>query len=236
MTQSSFIEKETLKIEPYARLLTMLGDQLIKDERIALVELIKNAYDADAAWVKVSFENFALEKGQYKFTEKSKIVIEDDGSGMTYETIKNAWMNPATPHKHTSGKKQKTKSGRVIQGEKGIGRFAILKLGRKIKILTRSKEDKREFEIDYDLSKYDDNFLSENGNRKDIYLSSLGIDIYEHETPQIIDYKVPVSNYLFDRHDHGTRIEISNLRGSWSSKKIANVYENISKLESIFTK
>ena len=49
---------ESLKIRPYARLLTMLGNQLIKDERIALIELIKNSYDADANWVKVTFENF----------------------------------------------------------------------------------------------------------------------------------------------------------------------------------
>ena len=44
---------ETLNFKPYARLLTMLGDQLITNERVALVEIIKNAYDADADWVKV---------------------------------------------------------------------------------------------------------------------------------------------------------------------------------------
>ena len=49
-----------LKFRPYARLLTMLGDQLIKNERIALVELIKNSYDADASWVKVTFKGFDL--------------------------------------------------------------------------------------------------------------------------------------------------------------------------------
>ena len=49
---------EALSFRPYARLLTMLGDQLIKNERIALVELIKNAYDADADGVEVRFENF----------------------------------------------------------------------------------------------------------------------------------------------------------------------------------
>ncbi len=49
---------ESLKIRPYARLLTMLGEQLIKNERIALIELIKNSYDADAKWAKVSFCGF----------------------------------------------------------------------------------------------------------------------------------------------------------------------------------
>ncbi len=79
------------KIRPYARLLTMLGDQLIKNERIALVELIKNAYDADSPWVKVSFINFGED---FKVTPKSKIIIEDAGDGMTFDTIKNHWLNP----------------------------------------------------------------------------------------------------------------------------------------------
>ena len=52
------ISKSKLRIKPYARLLTMLGDQLIKDEKIALIELIKNSYDADASWVQVRFVNF----------------------------------------------------------------------------------------------------------------------------------------------------------------------------------
>ena len=52
------MKKQTYKIRPYARLITMLGEQLIKNEIIALSELIKNSYDADASWVKVSFCNF----------------------------------------------------------------------------------------------------------------------------------------------------------------------------------
>ena len=52
---------ETLSFKPYARLLTMLGDQLITNERVALVEIIKNAYDADADWVKVTFSRIRQE-------------------------------------------------------------------------------------------------------------------------------------------------------------------------------
>ena len=97
---------ERLKIRPYARLLTMLGDQLIKNEQIAVIELIKNSYDADADWVKVSFENFSKD---YKVTSKSRIVIEDNGTGMTKAIIEKSWMNPATPNKFTrDGKVRKT--------------------------------------------------------------------------------------------------------------------------------
>ena len=127
-----------LKIRPYARLLTMLGEQLITNEQIALAELIKNAYDADADWVKVCFVDFDydIENNIIKALPQSKIIIEDNGCGMSLDVIKNSWMNPATPNKKSKDIRdvQRTpKKKRIIQGEKGIGRFAILKLGRDIK-------------------------------------------------------------------------------------------------------
>ena len=108
----------------------MLGEQLITNEQIALAELIKNSYDADADWVKVCFEGFEydLEKNIIKALPQSKIIIEDNGCGMTLDIIKNSWMNPATPNKKSKSTKdiQRTpKKKRIIQGEKGIGRFAI---------------------------------------------------------------------------------------------------------------
>lgn len=85
-----------LTIRPYARLLTMLGDQLIKNEQIAVLELIKNSYDADADWVKLSFVGFSPNGAVLK---DSKIVIEDNGVGMSKDIIQNAWMSPATAYK-----------------------------------------------------------------------------------------------------------------------------------------
>ena len=78
----------SLKIRPYARLLTMLGEQLIKNEQIALAELIKNSYDADADWVKVSFVDFKQKDNseEIEVSQGSKIIIEDNGSGMDLET------------------------------------------------------------------------------------------------------------------------------------------------------
>lgn len=154
---------KTLKIRPYARLLTMLGEQLIKNEQIALAELIKNSYDADADWVKVSFVNFGFDKnknGLFK-TPNSKIIIEDNGCGMDMKVIEDSWMNPATPNKKNKNEdevKTTPKKRRIIQGEKGIGRFAILKLGRNIRITTRPEGHNKEYIIDYNLSQYDDDF------------------------------------------------------------------------------
>ncbi len=96
-------ESKKLQIRPYARLLTMLGEQLIKNERIALIELIKNSYDADADWVKVTFQGFG---NNYQIKPGSKIIIEDDGIGMNLDIVEKHWLNPATPEKKDEKRKR----------------------------------------------------------------------------------------------------------------------------------
>ena len=212
------MKRERLSIRPYARLLTMLGEQLIKNERIALVELIKNSYDADADWVKVNFENF---NDDMSANEKSKIVVEDNGSGMTREDIRNAWMNPATPQKYIrkkEGKKETPEKKRVMQGEKGIGRFAILKLGKKITITTRTRNSKFESVLEYDFGKFDDDFISENEKTKEIFLDQIKIDYLESSPPKLI------------KESRGTVIEIRELKGIWKQNIIKNLYRDISNL------
>lgn len=221
------------KIRPYARLLTMLGEQLIKDERIALIELIKNAYDADADWVKISFVGF---EDNYKFNSGSKIIIEDSGEGMTKDIILRHWLNPATPVKvHKKEIKDTTKKGRVIQGEKGIGRFALLKLGRKITIITRAENESLENVIIYDFSAYDDDFLNENGIEKDLFLDDLSIYVFSRNPEIIKKREITLGTRKIKAPDHGTYIEISDLKGSWSENKVKNVYSDINRLEPIFS-
>ena len=239
---------KTLKIRPYARLLTMLGEQLIKNEQIALAELIKNSYDADADWVKVSFVNFGYDEKKKEIfkTKDSKIIIEDNGCGMTLKVIEDSWMNPATPNKKTRENEEiKTtpKKHRIIQGEKGIGRFAILKLGRDIKITTRPEGQNTEYVIDYNLSQYDDDFLTKKEEGKDevigqkIYIDDISIPVSEQKPIVLVDRKVIVNNSVFEhRNNQGTVIEISNLKGEWSFDKIKKVNAESQKLESIFEK
>ncbi|MDR0613315.1 MAG: ATP-binding protein [Dysgonamonadaceae bacterium] len=227
---------KAFKIRPYARLLTMLGEQLIKNEQIALAELIKNAYDADADWVKISFVGFSE---KFEKSPESKIIIEDNGCGMTLDVIEKNWMNPATPNKkaRTGEEKRSDEKKRVIQGEKGIGRFAILKLGKKITITTHPKSSSEEHVINYDLSAYDDDFLSINGVEKELYIDDISIDVTSQSPVQIIDREVIVNNHKFaNENEKGTRIEISNLKGEWSQKKIEEVDKESQKLQSIFDK
>jgi len=223
-----------LQIRPYARLLTMLGEQLIRNERIALIELIKNSYDADADWVKVTFQGF---DENYKIEAGSKIIIEDNGLGMSREIIENHWLNPATPEKKIRKKKKDTTSkGRILQGEKGIGRFAILKLGRKIDIITRAFADQSEHFIEYDFSQYDDDFLTENGKDKDLFIDDLKVVLTSRKPERIINETVFLGTRKKERSKHGTIVEISNLKGSWTERKVELVYRDLTKLESIFSK
>jgi hypothetical protein len=71
MKNEGLTEVEHLQIRPYARLITMLGDQLIKNEVIALSEIIKNSYDADASWVKISFIDFGEDFSVKEHVENS---------------------------------------------------------------------------------------------------------------------------------------------------------------------
>ena len=85
---SNDIRNEQLKIRPYARLLTMLGDQLIKNELIALTELVKNSYDADADFCNVKFCDFGTNKE--KKYNSSMILLELlilHHGGLSYEIL-----------------------------------------------------------------------------------------------------------------------------------------------------
>lgn len=226
---------EQLKIRPYARLLTMLGDQLIKNEQIAVTELMKNSYDADADWVKVTFVGFG---DNWKVLPESKIVIEDNGIGMTKDVISESWMNPATPNKVE--RERTTKKQRIIQGEKGIGRYAMLKLGRKVELITRSenkKEQNVEYSVSLDLSDYDDNFFVDGKDGKEgLFLDTLQFELLSTSPSVFVGNDVVVNNILFEgtKNTHGTRIEISKLRGKWSQRKVEDVKESILRFGSLF--
>lgn len=224
---------QTLYFKPHARLLTMLGDQLIKNERIALIEIIKNSYDADASWVKVTFEGFG---DNFKVKGSSKIIIEDDGTGMTKKVLEDHWISPATPVKKlVKAATPATAKGRKLQGEKGIGRFAILKLGKTVSIITRPEKSQEEYTLELDLSHFDDDFLSKDGKSKSYLLNEIGISLEAAEkATQIKSENVNLGARIERRKPHGTRIEISNLRGSWTQNRVDAVYADLIRLQSIF--
>lgn len=129
--------KHTFAITP--RVIAHLGEDLIKNENIALVELVKNSYDAQASFCEVEFFFIG--------DELSKITITDDGVGMDLDTVENAWLVIGTDNKRKQ--LEHPTSGRLPLGEKGIGRLGVHKLGRKIHVQTH-KFGHNEVQIDID--------------------------------------------------------------------------------------
>ncbi|HEY9140613.1 MAG TPA: ATP-binding protein, partial [Bryobacteraceae bacterium] len=91
---------------------------MISDQAVGLIELVKNAYDADATEVVV--ELFGLGSA-----DTTTVVVRDNGTGMTIRDIEEKWLSPAVDHKERAKReRQRTPLGRLPIGEKGVGRFA----------------------------------------------------------------------------------------------------------------
>lgn len=214
------LKHDRAPFQPYARLMTMLGDQLITDKKVAIIELIKNCYDADATHVSVSFGNLQnvffndLSQDQLSFIE-----IKDDGCGMKLETIQKTWLRPATPNKETAKRtKMTTTKGRVIQGEKGIGRFAIHKLGTLVDLYTRA-DGEYEVKLTMDFTDYEPtqaNLFNQQAEYK--LLDEVSNDWYVNNPAEVITQGT------------GTVLRIYCLRETWSEKDQEDLFRNIQRL------
>lgn len=195
------------KFKPRARLLLQLGDQLIKNESIALIELVKNSYDADANKVDIYMTNVDS-------TDDGTIIIEDDGTGMSADIVENVWLEPGSDYKAKqilSGRKSQ-KYGRLPIGEKGIGRFGVHKLGNVIELTTKSINSNEVF-VRIDWTKFNDYK----------YLDNVPIKIIERSIPQ-----------KFINGKTGTHISISKLRKKWERGTAREVKRSITSLTSPF--
>lgn len=196
----------------------MLGEQLIKNDKIALVELLKNCYDADATGVDVDFNE--VEQGAN--SPSALIAITDNGDGMDYDTITRHWLNPATPTKRLRKlERGLTSGGRVMQGEKGIGRFAIFKLGSRAQIVTRARGAAEEIALTYDLMFLDEN-VSGRTESAPVFLDEISVQLTRRTPALFLDG----GTY----GPHGTRIEITALRSAWNDSTIEGAYKEVARL------
>jgi len=155
------VQKGKSILRPRARLIKTIGEELISSDIVAIIELVKNSYDANASIIEIKFEGKVESVKEGKKTKKvllrkeSSLIISDDGSGMDLGTIKSAWMEPATTMKKNI--KMSPGNRRRYTGEKGIGRFASAKLASSLRMITRSKDD-NEAVVDFNWSDFaDDN-------------------------------------------------------------------------------
>ena len=205
----------------------LIGRELITDRITALFELVKNCYDANATRVDVVFENVSYDNAVVDDTTKevrvnpgSKVVIEDNGYGMSFEDIRDKWMVIGTASKRTSPFSPRP-FGRRCVGEKGIGRFAVDKLGDKVNIVTKKEEDDRWLNVEIDWNSY---------------FNEVSPDEREH-----IRLFPDIENkydYL-DRNEgsgvSGTKLIVSSVREFWSKDDISRFYKEANKIVSPYT-
>ena len=210
------MNKKEVNLTIDSRIISHLGEALIDNEKIALLELIKNSSDADANYCNIEIDTlYQSEHGQ------GRIIIEDDGNGMTPYIIENAFLKIATSFK-SNHQKVSPKFKRQAQGNKGIGRLSLNQLGKFISVDTK---------VDLELPKYfsteelqtvlgydtENNFLNDN----DFYYYHIEIDWerYSKSNESIEDVKLdlqalPFNEFTFNhKKNHGTRIEVLGLKG-----------------------
>lgn len=195
-------QNKTLAFRVSSGLKNIIGRDLISDKYIAIFELVKNSYDAGATKVTISF--LQTDNGN------EKIVISDDGIGMTYDDIINKWLFVAYSAKKVQNRKKPTfrdKVRREFAGAKGVGRFSCDRLGERLILLTKTEKEKITHEVEVDWANFE-------------------VD----DTKEFIKIPVEYSEVKESLGDkkNGTTLIVENLREEWSRndllrlKKIVN--------------
>jgi signal transduction histidine kinase len=194
------------KLKPRARIIRTIGDQLISGPEAALIELVKNSYDADASWIEIKIAPICEE------FPTGIVRVKDNGHGMTRAEVERSWFEPAT-----DGKKfqRLSRSGtRTMLGAKGIGRFASARLGAISNIISIAKLEK--------ISTCEQTSLTIDWRvfESEIYLDQLDIPI-----ESILVEECPIANT-------GVTIEISLTRITWTEKNVEKLINELRRLVS----
>ena len=175
------MSENAYKIRPAGRHLLTIGRDLIQDSYAAIVELVKNAYDADSKSVEIHFK--ATEKPSENISgnpeKRIEITVRDYGHGMSQDTVINKWMVPSTPDKL---ERRTSPDGRIMQGRKGIGRYAASMLGSTLLLETVSEDAEKTTVLvdwrDFEKSEYLDDveILVESHSTKEPHGTTLTIE------------------------------------------------------------
>ena len=192
-----------------AKTARLIGRENVSNLEGAVIELIKNAYDADAKKCVVYYEE-----------SSNKLFLIDNGSGMTKDIIVNNWMTIGNSNKKDN---VYTRSGRVNTGEKGIGRFALDRISEKCDMLTVSKSQKFEWVVDwesFDSSEMITDTFAELNDSSDRIPEFLGFI----KNQQLRDMLIKEFNGT------GTCFVMENLRDQWNEALIERLKNNLQKL------
>jgi len=190
----------------------LIGRELITDRITAVFELVKNSYDANSTSVIVDFYNVSSKQ------DDNRIVIEDNGIGMSFTDIRDKWMVVGTNSKRTKFYSSPP-FNRKLLGEKGIGRFAVDKLGANLIIRTKQIGESNWLNVVINWEEY-------------AKKSSQSI-----ENNQLSLFTEIDNEYFFEQgqlNEHGTRLTISKVNDIWNEDDIIRLYKELSKLVSPF--
>ena len=207
-------EKNILKFSFDVSAYRLLGRELITDRITALFELVKNSYDANANDVHVYFDSINPR------SQNSKIIIKDDGLGMTLKDIQNKWMVIGTSSKRRNRESPPPYRRKVV-GKKGVGRFAVDKLGARLLLKTTKRGSDKLMCLETDWSQYE--YLEQ---------QQLKIDFENTDKPQ--QFFTDVENeYWFEETEvdtQGTWLEISRVNETWTESDLKRATTELSKL------
>ncbi|WP_299886916.1 sensor histidine kinase [uncultured Lacinutrix sp.] len=190
----------------------LLGRELITDRITALFEIVKNSYDANSENVSVKFFDVNT------LSNKSRIVIEDDGSGMDLFDLENKWMVIGTMSKRETRRSPAPYNRRVV-GKKGVGRFAVDKLGAKVILKTTMKGSTIRHCLETDWTKYEQ-----------IESKQLQLSFDDSKFQYFTDIENKYWEETVEKKTHGTSIEIYNITDPWVEKDIRKATTELSKL------
>lgn len=192
--------KESFKIS--SALKDHIGKDLITDEYVAFLEIIKNSFDANATDVRIIFDS------EGKFNDR--IVIVDNGDGMNDDDLKNKWLFVAYSEKNKKQTYRDKITRRNFAGAKGLGRFSCDRLGKELNLISIKDEKHSQIEnLFIDWSKF------EQDDKKEFY----EIEV-EHDVLPNIKYDIK----------HGTVLEITKLRDDWNYERLLKLKQTLQKL------
>ncbi len=193
----------------------LVGKDLIRNENIAIFELVKNSYDAFASKVEITFE-------------PERIIIADNGKGMSLDDLKNKWLFLAYSAKkdgtedkdEEAAEKQESyrdKINRHYAGAKGVGRFSCDRLGSSLILKTKSQKDNNAEQLTINWKDFEQDQKQE----------FININVKHEVLPEIPEFP--------ENKTTGTILEITNLRNIWARPEILGLKQSLEKLINPFS-
>ncbi len=225
-----------------ARTAKLIGQENFTNAEGAIVELVKNGYDADAKNAIIIFDN------REEDVKNHSLYIIDNGSGMTADIVEEKWMKIGTDDKLQNFKSD---GGRIKSGAKGIGRFALDRLGALSEMYSRAVKNEKNESINLQITKSESRIGDGTEDYENIFWSVRWSDF---ETSKLIseveaeldilesfDIKSFVKDFFseFDvinetisnlSFNTGTILKISSLRDNWDSKFLKSLFNNLEML------